>query len=82
MITVFKRRELAVVSNMSKIQVITRALNEHKICYRICVINQESAALFGAQRRGNYGSLSMNESYTKLYKIYVKKLPMKKHNIA
>lgn len=71
MITVFNRREILTTFSQEEFVRAKESLAQAKINFCIRIINQESAKGWGSDRRGTYGSLGMNQPYTKQYLIYV-----------
>lgn len=72
MITIFNRRELIVTMEMNRQSEVRDVLAQNNIDYAVKTVNLQSAPILG-NRRGQVGSLGINQNYSYEYKIYVHK---------
>ena len=72
MITVFNRKELLVTMDMSRQADVRNILSANSIPYVIKTTNLQSSQ-FAGNRRGQFGTLGVNQQYTYEYRIFVHK---------
>ena len=72
-LTVFNRREVLVTFSSDEFARAREALAHAQINYVLRIVNLESAKGWGPDRRSTYGSLGMNQQYTKQYVLFVHK---------
>lgn len=77
MLTIFNRKELIVTMEMNRQSEVKDILSQNGIDYTVKTTNFQAAPILG-NRRGQIGSLGLNQNYSYEYKIYVHKKDFEK----